>query len=29
VVMEVEEKLMHEADGHPNKPNIGFWDYYY
>jgi disease resistance protein RPM1 len=24
VVMEVEEKLMHEADCHPNKPNIGF-----
>jgi disease resistance protein RPM1 len=29
VVMEVEEKLRHEADGHPNKPNIGFEDYYY
>jgi hypothetical protein len=29
VVMEVEEKLRHEAGRHPNKPNIRFGEYYY
>jgi disease resistance protein RPM1 len=29
VVMEVKEKLRHEADAHPNKPNIGFGKYYF
>jgi disease resistance protein RPM1 len=29
LVMEVEEKLRHEAERHPNKPNIRFGDCYY
>jgi disease resistance protein RPM1 len=29
VVMEVEEKLRHEAERHPNKPNIRFGEYYF
>jgi disease resistance protein RPM1 len=29
VVMEVEEKLRHEAECHPNKPNIRFGEYYF
>jgi disease resistance protein RPM1 len=29
VVMEVEEKLRHEAERHPSKPNIRFEDYYF
>jgi disease resistance protein RPM1 len=29
VVTEVKEKLRHEADAHPNKPNIRFGKYYF
>jgi disease resistance protein RPM1 len=29
VVMEVEEKLRHEVERHPNKPNIRFGKYYF
>jgi hypothetical protein len=29
VVTEVKEKLRHEADAHPNKPNIRFGEYYF
>jgi disease resistance protein RPM1 len=29
VVVEVEEKLRHEAERHPNKPNIRFGEYYF